>query len=71
MKINPDVYLGVQSNFPHDPGGTMICRRKYHEKLYENVNILFEDKHSRDLYIVFQIIKLLIKKGNLNLIHNR
>ena len=23
VKINPDVYLG--SNFPHDPGGTMIC----------------------------------------------
>ena len=23
IKINPDVYLG--SNFPHDPGGTMIC----------------------------------------------
>ena len=23
IKINPDVYLG--SDFPHDPGGTMIC----------------------------------------------
>ena len=23
IKINPDVYLG--SNFPHDPGGTIIC----------------------------------------------
>ena len=23
IKINPDVHLG--SNFPHDPGGTMIC----------------------------------------------
>ena len=23
IKINPDVYLG--SNFPHDPGGTLIC----------------------------------------------
>ena len=23
IEINPDVYLG--SNFPHDPGSTMIC----------------------------------------------
>ena len=23
IKVNPDVYLG--SNFPYDPGGTLIC----------------------------------------------
>ena len=47
-KIN--IYL--ESNFPHDPGGTKICQlKKYHEKLYANVNMLFKDKLPRDLYI--------------------
>ena len=65
-KIN--VYL--ESNFPHDPGGTNICQLKeYLEKLYANVNMLFKDKLPRDLHNAFKIIKLLIKKGNLNLIH--
>ena len=41
------------------------------EKLYINDNMLFKDKLPQDLYIVFQIIKLLIEKGNLNLIHNK
>ena len=69
IKINPDVYLG--SNFPHDLGGTMICLQKNLEKLYVNVNLLFKDKLPQDLQISFEIIKLLIKKGNLNLIHNK
>ena len=65
-----NIYQG--SNYPHDPGGTNICKLKeYLEKLYENVNILFQDKLPRDLHIAFKIIKLLIKKGNLNLIHNK
>ena len=69
IKINLNVYLG--SNFPHDPRGTMICWRKYIEKLYAKVNILFKDKFPIDLHIAFEIIKLVIKKGNLNLIHNK
>ena len=69
IKINPDVYLGL--NFPHDPGGTMICQlRKYLEKLYVNVNILFKDQLPTDLQLYIKIIKLLITKGNPTLIHN-
>ena len=37
--INPDSYL--EGNYPHDPGGTMICQlSKYLEKLYVNITIL-------------------------------
>ena len=69
IKINPDVYLGL--NCPHDPGGTMICQlRKYLEKLYVNVNILFKDQLPTDLQLYIKIIKLLITKGNPTLIHN-
>ena len=49
----------------------MICQlRKYLEKLYINVNILFKDQLPTDIQISFETIKLLITKGNLNLIHN-
>ena len=42
------------------------------EKLYINDNMLFKDKLPQDLYTTaFQIIKLLIRKGNLNFIHNK
>ena len=65
-KIN--IYL--ESNFPHDPGGTNICQLKeYLGKLYANVNKPFKDKLPRDLCIAFEINKLFIRKGNLNLIH--
>ena len=65
-KIN--IYL--ESNFPHDPGGTNICQLKeYLEKLYANVNMLSNDKLPRDLHIAFEIIKLFIRRENLNLIH--
>ena len=64
-KYKNNIYL-------QDAGGTNICQLKeYLEKLYENVNILFKDKLPTDLHIAFEIIKLLIKKGNLNLIHNK
>ena len=33
--------------------------------------MLFRDKLPQDLYTAFQIIKLLIEKGNLNLIHKK
>ena len=35
------------------------------------MNILFKDNLPIDLYAEFQIIKLLIEKRNLNLIHNK
>ena len=67
-KIN--IYL--ESNFPHDPGGRNICQiKEYLEKLYTKVNMFFKDKLPRDLHIAFEIIKLLIKIRNLNLIHNK
>ena len=66
-KIN--IYL--QDKYPHDPSGRGICQvKEYLEKLYVNVNMLFNDKLPTDLHIAFKIIKLLIKKGNLNLTHN-
>ena len=49
----------------------MICQvKKYLEELYVNVNILFNEKLPADLQLSFEIIKLLITKGNVNLIHN-
>ena len=41
------------------------------EKLCINDNMLFRDKLHQDFHTVFQIIKLLIEKWNLNLIHNK
>ena len=53
-------------------GGRDICQiKEYLEKLYANVNMLFNNKLPTDLYSTFQIIKLLIEKGNLNLGHNK
>ena len=69
-KIN--IYL--QDKYPHDPGGRDIYHyqiKEYLEHLYENMNILFNNKFPMDLHTEFQIIKLLIEKGNLNLIHNQ
>ena len=69
-KIN--IYL--QDKYPHDPGGRDIYKyqvKEYLENLYENMNNLFNDNLPTDLHNAFQIIKLLIKKGNLNLIHNQ
>ena len=67
-KIN--IYL--QDKYPHDPGGRDICQiKEYLENMYENRNILFNDNLPTNLHIAFQIIKLLIEKGNLNLIYNK
>ena len=69
-KIN--IYL--QHKYPHDPGGKDKYQiKQYLEHLYENMNILFNNKFPRstDLYIAFIIIKLLIEKGTLNLIHKK
>ena len=69
-KIN--IYL--QNKYPHDPGGRDIYHyqiKEYLEHLYENMNILFNNEIPTDLHTEFHIIKLLIEKGNLNLIHNQ
>ena len=69
-KIN--IYL--QDKYPHDPGGRDIYHyqiKECVEHLYENMNVLFKNKFPTDLHTEFQIIKLLIEKGNLNLIHNQ
>ena len=52
-KIN--IYL--QDKYPHDPGGRDICQcqiKQYLEKLYANVNILFNDKLHQDLLYFIQ-----------------
>ena len=67
-----NIYL--QDKYPHYPGGRDSYRcqiKEYLEHLYENMNILFNNKFPMDLHTEFQIIKLLIEKGNLNLIHNK
>ena len=65
-KYNINIYL--QDKYSHDPGG----KHKYQIKEYlENINILFNDDLPADLHTAFRIIKLLIEKGNLNLIHNK
>ena len=64
----------IQDQYPHDPGGRDFCQcyiKQYLEKLYANVTMLFNDNLPTDLHISFQIIKLLIKKGNRNLTHNQ
>ena len=69
-KIN--IYL--QNKYPHDPGGRHIDHyqiKEYLENLYENMNILFNNKFPTELHTEFHIIKLLIEKGNLNWIHNK
>ena len=67
-KIN--IYL--QDKYPHDPGGKEKNQiKEYLAHLYENMIILFNNKFPNDLHTEFQIIKLLIEKRNLNLIHNQ
>ena len=67
-KIN--IYL--QDKFPHDPGGKYNYQiKEYLEHLYENMNILFNNKFPTELHTELHIIKLLIEKRNLNLIHNK
>ena len=67
-KIN----INLHDKFPHDPGGKDNYQiKEYLEHLYENMNILFNNKFPAELHTEFHIIKLLIEKGNLNLMHNK
>ena len=70
-KYNIKIYL--QDKYPHDPGGRDIYKyqvKEYLKNLYENMNILFNGNLPTNLHTAFQIIKLLIEKWNLNLIHS-
>ena len=70
ININPDSY--IEGKDPHDPAGTMTCQfRKYVEKLYVNVTVVFNDKLLKDIMFNLKSMKLLITEGNLNLIHNQ
>ena len=72
LKDKYKIYIYLQDKYPHDPGGRDIYHyqiKEYLERLYEHMNILFNNRFPMDLHTEFQIIKLLIEKGNLNMIH--
>ena len=72
LKDKYKINICLQDKYPHDPGGKDNYQiKEYLEHLYENMNILFNNKFPTDLHIAFKIFKLLIEKGNLNLIHNK
>ena len=65
-----NIYL--HDKYLHDPGGKDKYQiKQYLEHLYENMNILFNNKFPTDFHTECHIIKLLIDKGNLNLIHSQ
>ena len=67
-KIN--IYL--HSKYLYDSGGRDISQiKEYLQKLYESVNMLFNDRLTQDLHTAFDTVKLLIKKGNFDFIHNK
>ena len=64
LKDKYKIVIYLQSKYPHDPGGKDKYQiKEYLEHLYENMNILFNNKFPMDLHTEFQIIKLLIEKG--------
>ena len=74
LKDKYKIIIYLQDIYPNDPGGRDIYKyqvKEYLENLYDNINILFNDNLLSDLHTAFQIIKLLIKNGNLNVIHNK
>ena len=74
LKDKYKINIYQQDKYPHDPGGRDIYHyqiKEYLEHLYENMNILFNNKFPTDLHTEFHIIKLFIDNANLNLIHNK
>ena len=74
LKDKYKINIFLQDKYPHDPGRRDIYHyqiKEYLEDLYESMNILFNNIFPTDLYTEFHIIKFLIEKGNLNLIHNK
>ena len=62
--LKDKINIHIQDKYPNDPGGTYNYQiKEYLEQLYENVDILFNNKLPTDLHISFKIIKLLIGKG--------
>ena len=54
LKDKYKICIYLQGKYPHDPGGTDICQiKEYLEKLYANVNMLFNNKLPTDLYTTF------------------
>ena len=54
LKDKYKINIYIQDKYPHDPGGRDICQchiKQYLEKLYVNVNMLFNNKLPIDLYI--------------------
>ena len=55
IKINPNNYQ--ESDFPYDPGGTMICNRQYmeiHKKLH--INIIYIKFHQFQALPTYQYL---------------
>ena len=72
LKDKYDINIYLQGKYPHDPGGIDICLiKEYLNSFMKNVNMLFNNKLPTNLYATFQIIKLLIRKRNLNFVHNK
>ena len=72
LKDKYKIIIYPQDKYPHDPGGQDNYQiKQYLEHLDENMNILFNNKFSTELHTELHIIKLLIEKGNHNLIHNQ
>ena len=74
LKEKDKINIYLQDTYTHDPARRDICQcdiKQYIKKLYANVNMLSSNELPMDLYVSFENTKLLIKKGNLNLIHNK
>ena len=72
LKDKYKINIYIQDKCPHDPGGKdKYLIKEYLKNLKENMNILFNDNLPTDLHTAFQIVKLVIEKGNLNLIHDK
>ena len=64
--------INIYIQYPHDPGGRDICQFRNILKSYmKNLNMLFNNTLPTYVYTTFQIIKLLIRRRNLNWIHNK
>ena len=53
LKDKYKINICLNDKYPHDPGGRDIYNyqvKEYLEKLYENINILFNDNLPTDLY---------------------
>ena len=62
LKDKYKISIYLQDKYPHDPGGKDNYQiKEYLEHLYENMNILFNNKFPTGLHTEFHIIMLLIE----------